>query len=49
MPLRFGSVYVRERSFGEVRDAIVDLMLETERMPVKSRGLDPTPDDTTVA
>ena len=49
MALRFGLVYVRERAFGEVRDALVDLMAETERVPVTVRGLEPTPDDATSA
>jgi len=47
--LRFGSVYVRDRPFGEVRDALVELMEETERVQVASRGLDPTPEETTAA
>jgi len=46
---RFGSVYVKERPFGEVRDALVDLMAESDRLPIHDRGLDPTPDDTTSA
>lgn len=49
MAFRFGSVYVHQRSFGEVRDALVELMAETERVPVNARGLDPTPDETTSA
>jgi len=49
MAFRFGCVYVRERDFGEVRDALVELMEETDRMPVHERGLEPTPDDTTSA
>jgi hypothetical protein len=46
---RFGSVYVHERSFVEVRDALIELMAETERARISSRGLDPTPDETTSA
>ena len=49
MAFRFGSVYVHERSFGEVRDALVELMAETDRRQIRSRGLDPTPDETTSA
>jgi hypothetical protein len=49
MAFRFGSVYVRDRNFGEVRDALVELMAETERRLVRARGLDPTPNDTTSA
>ena len=49
MAFRFGSVYVKERPFGEVRDALVDLMAESDRLPILDRGLEPTPDDTTSA
>lgn len=49
MAFRFGSVYVKERPFGEVRDALVDLMAESDRLPIHDRGLEPTPDDTTSA
>lgn len=49
MALQFGSVYVQGRTFGEVRDALIELMAETERVEVKARGLEPTPDDTTWA
>ena len=49
MAFRFGTVYVRERSFAEVRDALTDLMSESDRRPVNERGLEPTPDDTTSA
>ena len=49
MAFRFGSVYVRERSFGEVCDALTGLMAETDRRPTDERGLEPTPDDTTSA
>lgn len=49
MALRYSSVYVRERGFAEVRDALTDLMAETDRRPVHDRGLEPTPDDTTSA
>ena len=49
MAFNFGTVYVRSRSFGEVRDALVDLMAETERVAVHERGLEATPDATTSA
>lgn len=49
MAFRFSSVYVKERSFGDVRDALVDLMAESDRLPISERGLEPTPDDTTSA
>lgn len=49
MAFRFGTVYVKERPFAEVRDALVDLMAESDRTPIHERGLEPTPDDTTSA
>ena len=49
MAFKFGTVYVRERPFGEVRDALVELMAETDRLPVTDRGIEPTPDETTSA
>ncbi len=49
MALRFGTVYVYERSFAQVRDALAELMAETDRRPISERGLEPTPDDTTSA
>jgi hypothetical protein len=49
MGFNFGTVYVRGRTFGEVHDALVDLMAESERVAVQERGLEPTPDETTSA
>lgn len=49
MAFKFGSVYVKERPFGDVREALAELMAESDRLPVSGRGVDPTPDDTTSA
>jgi hypothetical protein len=49
MGFNFGTVYVKHKALGEVRDALVDLMAESARVPVRERGLEPTPDDVTTA
>jgi hypothetical protein len=41
----FSTVYVHERDFKEVREALIELMAETERVPVRGRGIEPTPDE----
>ncbi|MBC5823217.1 MAG: hypothetical protein GIW99_03860 [Candidatus Eremiobacteraeota bacterium] len=45
----FGVVYVRHSSFPRVRDALADLMAETDRAATGKRGLEPTPDLCTAA
>ena len=45
MSLHYSTVYVRDASLGRVRSALEELMAETERLPVRDRGLEPTPDD----
>ncbi|MDQ2817484.1 MAG: hypothetical protein M3T49_04640 [Candidatus Eremiobacteraeota bacterium] len=45
----FGTVYVRGSSFPHVRDALADLMAETDRAATDRRGLEPTPDLCTAA
>lgn len=47
MSLHFSTVYVRDVRLPHVRDALVELMSETERLPTHERGLDPTPDSCT--
>jgi hypothetical protein len=49
MGFDFGTVYVRGRTFCQVRDALVELMAETDRVVVHERGLEPTPDEVTTA
>lgn len=49
MSFKFGSVYVKERQFADVQDALVELMAESDRLPVNDRGIEPTPDETTSA
>ena len=44
MGFHFSTVYIHDVSFGDVRDALVELMGETERLPTRERGLEPTPD-----
>ena len=44
MGFHFSTVYVHERSLGLVREALVELMNETERWPTTERGLEPTPE-----
>jgi len=45
----FGTVYVKDKRFGEVRAALAELMTEADRIEVHERGLEPTPDDTPTA
>lgn len=47
MAFNFGTVYVKGRTFAEVRDALVELMAESDRAAVRDRGLEATPDPTT--
>jgi hypothetical protein len=47
MAFEFGTVYVRDRTASQVREALADLMAESERAPVIERGLEPTPDEVT--
>jgi hypothetical protein len=43
----FSTVYVRDVDARRVRTALVELMGESERLPTKERGLEPTPDSST--
>lgn len=45
----FGTVYVKDASFARVEDALVALMSESERLPTRERGLEPTPDSSIAA
>jgi hypothetical protein len=47
MGFHFSTVYVHDVGFPRVREALVELMSETERLPTRERGLDPTPDSCT--
>ncbi len=47
MGFHFNTVYIRDVSFGDVRDSLIELMGETERLPTSERGLEPTPDSCT--
>ena len=49
MGFEFGTVYVKGTTFGQVRDALAELMAETDRVAVLERGVEPTPDDTPTA
>lgn len=40
----FGTVYVKDARFGSVEAALAALMSESERLPTRERGLEPTPD-----
>ena len=44
MGFHFSTVYVHEAAVAQVREALVELMGETERLPTRERGLAPTPD-----
>lgn len=44
MGFHFSTVYVHEVTYQRVREALIELMSETERLPVSERGLEPTPD-----
>jgi hypothetical protein len=44
MGFHFSTVYVREASLAQLRQALVELMGETDRLPTSVRGLEPTPD-----
>lgn len=44
MSFHFNTVYVKDASVRQVRDALVDLMGESERVLTRERGLEPTPD-----
>jgi hypothetical protein len=46
MGFDFGTVYVRSRSLGDVREALVELMAENDRIEIRERGVEPTPEDT---
>jgi len=43
----FSTVYVHDVCLAKVRDALVELMSETERLPTHERGLEPTPESST--
>jgi hypothetical protein len=43
----FSTVYVHDVPFARVRNALVDLMSETERVPTNERGLEPDSDSYT--
>ncbi|MDQ6781620.1 MAG: hypothetical protein M3Z37_10780 [Candidatus Eremiobacteraeota bacterium] len=45
----FGTVYVKDASFGSVEDALIELMTESDRLPTQERGLEPTPDSSIAA
>lgn len=47
MAFNFSTVYIRETPLRRVREALVELMGETERLPTSERGLEPTPDSCT--
>jgi hypothetical protein len=47
MSFHFSTVYVRDVSLARVREAIEDLMSESERLPTFERGLAATPDSRT--
>jgi hypothetical protein len=47
MGFHFSSVYVRGVSLSRLREALVELMSETERMPTNERGLEPDADSYT--
>jgi hypothetical protein len=47
MPFDFSTVYVRNSDLRAVRDALTELMAETQRAPSAERGLEPTPDAVT--
>jgi len=44
MGFHFSTVYVRDVHLAPVSDALVELMGETERLPTRERGLEPTPE-----
>lgn len=44
MGFHFSTVYVRDVHLAQVSDALVELMGETERLPTRERGLEPTPE-----
>ena len=44
MSFHFSTVYVRDAHLEQVREALVELMGETERLPTNERGLEPTPE-----
>jgi hypothetical protein len=44
MGFHFSTVYVRDAHLNEVREALTELMGETERIPTSERGLEPTPE-----
>ncbi|MDQ6766983.1 MAG: hypothetical protein M3Z41_04155 [Candidatus Eremiobacteraeota bacterium] len=44
MGFHFSTVYVHDVSLPRVRDALVELMGETERLPTHERDIQPTPD-----
>lgn len=45
----FSTVYVRDRAVGDVRQALTDLMAESDRLQVHERGIEPTPDEVVTA
>lgn len=47
MGFDFGTIYLRDVSFVRVREALVELMEETERIAIFERGLEPTPESDT--
>jgi hypothetical protein len=44
MGFHFSTVYVRDATLAQVREALIELMGETERLPTHERGLEPTPE-----
>jgi hypothetical protein len=47
MGFHFSSVYVRDVSLARLREALIELMSETERLPTNERGLEPDSDSYT--
>ncbi len=47
MGFHFCTVYVHDVDMARMRDALVELMGETERLPTHERGLEPTPEVST--
>lgn len=47
MGFHFSSVYIRDVSLARLREALVELMGETERLPTSERGLAPDADNYT--
>jgi hypothetical protein len=47
MGFHFSTVYVRDVDASQVREALIELMGESERVRISERGLEPTPDAST--